>query len=57
MFYIGIDIGWVGFGGECGKLPNVRLGMVRFWWLKKSLFAQLSEQQAALKAAAEALTK
>lgn len=52
MASIGVDFAWCGFGWEGGLLPNVRLGVVRLWWCRGSMFDRLSRLHVALAAAA-----
>jgi hypothetical protein len=57
MTSFGIDFGWVGFGVEGGLLPNVRLGVVRFWCCRGSMFDLITRLNAAMTEAAMELGK
>jgi hypothetical protein len=48
----GVDIGWCGFGWEGGLLPNVRLGVFRFWCCRGTIFARVAKLHTALAEAA-----
>lgn len=55
MASFGIDVGWCAFGAEGGLLPNVRLGIVRLWWCRGSIFDRLQKLHIALAEAAKEL--
>lgn len=51
----GVDVGWVGFGFEGGLLPNVRVGFLRFWCCRGTIFDQVIKMKVALAEAAKEL--
>ena len=55
MAGFGVDVGWVGFGFEGGLLPNVRVGFLRFWCCRGTIFDRIAKLHVALADAAKEL--
>lgn len=43
-----VEFGWVGFGYAAGLVPELRLGVVRFWWCQGSVMDHVKRLKSSL---------